>query len=116
MLKPGGLLVLDAPNIALIGGDDILEEWFIDKHLYHFSETTLSRMIEAAGFTILEQPDPKDRINLLFVAQKDGKPATDIAADPLEVTRADNLIASLCAQLAPPIAPRWQPRRSNWKA
>ncbi len=37
MLKHGGLLVLDAPNIALIGGDDILEEWFIDKHLYHFS-------------------------------------------------------------------------------
>ena len=37
VLKPGGLLVLDAPNIALIGGDDILEEWFIDKHLYHFS-------------------------------------------------------------------------------
>ena len=42
VLKPGGLLVLDAPNIALIGSDDILEEWFIDKHLYHFSEATLT--------------------------------------------------------------------------
>src|SRR5665213_2620783 len=47
VLKPGGLLVLDAPNIAVIGGRDILEEWFIDKHLFHFSATTLGRMIEA---------------------------------------------------------------------
>ena len=94
VLKPGGLLVLDAPNIALIGSDDILEEWFIDKHLYHFSETTLTRMIEAAGFTILERPDPGDRINLLVVAQKNGQPADHIGADPMEVARADNLFAS----------------------
>jgi 2-polyprenyl-3-methyl-5-hydroxy-6-metoxy-1,4-benzoquinol methylase len=94
VLKPGGLLVLDAPNIALIGGDDILEEWFIDKHLYHFSETTLTRMIEAAGFTILERPDPRDSINLLIVAQKTGSAAALIGADPMEVARADNLIAS----------------------
>ena len=40
-MKDGGLLVLDAPNIALIGADDIVEEWFIDKHLTHFSERTL---------------------------------------------------------------------------
>ena len=64
-------------------------------------------MIEAAGFTILERPDPRDRINLLIVAQKGGKPTTDIAADPMEVARADNLIASYvrnraanCAALA----------------
>ena len=73
MLKPGGLLVLDAPNIALLGGDDIVEEWFIDKHLYHFSARTLSRMIEAAGFDIIEAPDPDDRVNLLFVARKTGR-------------------------------------------
>jgi 2-polyprenyl-3-methyl-5-hydroxy-6-metoxy-1,4-benzoquinol methylase len=107
VLKPGGLLVLDAPNIALIGSDDILEEWFIDKHLYHFSETSLTRMIEAAGFTILERPDPRDSINLLIVAQKSGEATTEVAADPMEVARADNLIASYvrnrainCAALA----------------
>src|SRR6185437_6786158 len=107
VLKPGGLLVLDAPNLALIGGDDILEEWFIDKHLYHFSQTTLARMVEAAGFTIVEHPDPKDRINLLFVARKNGAPTTAIAADPAEVARAEKLLASYvktralnCAALA----------------
>ena len=41
VLKHGGLLILDAPNTALLGGDDIVEEWFIDKHLYHFSARTL---------------------------------------------------------------------------
>ena len=94
VLKSGGFLVLDAPNIALIGGDDILEEWFIDKHLYHFSETTLTHMIEAAGFTILERPDPRDSINLLIVAQKTSNAAAFIGADPMEVARADNLISS----------------------
>jgi SAM-dependent methyltransferase len=94
VLKPGGLLVLDAPNIALIGGDDILEEWFIDKHLYHFSDVTLGRMIEAAGFTIIQNPDPKDRINLLFVARKSGVAMTDIAADKSEAARAEKLLKS----------------------
>jgi SAM-dependent methyltransferase len=94
VLKPGGLLILDAPNIALIGSDDILEEWFIDKHLYHFSETTLRRMIQAAGFVIVEQPDPKDRINLLFVAKKSGAPEAEIAADPAEVRYAEKLLTS----------------------
>jgi len=94
VLKPGGLLVLDAPNLALIGGDDILEEWFIDKHLYHFSEAMLGRMIESAGFEIIEHPDPNDRINLLFVARKAATVSREIAADPAEAIRALNLVAS----------------------
>src|SRR6185312_10867347 len=94
VLKPGGLLVLDAPNLALIGGDDILEEWFIDKHLYHFSEAMLGQMIEAAGFEIVEHPDPNDRINLLFVARKSGAPLHEITTDPDEAIRARNLVAS----------------------
>jgi hypothetical protein len=64
-------------------------------------------MIEAAGFTILERPDPGDRINLLVVAQKTGKAAAVLGADPMEVARADNLIVSYrrnrainCAALA----------------
>ena len=94
VLKQGGLLLIDAPNIALIGGNDIVEEWFIDKHLYHFSHTSLSRMIEAAGFTIIARPDPDDAINLLYVARKTGAPKDNSAADPAEVVHARGLIES----------------------
>jgi SAM-dependent methyltransferase len=107
VLKPGGLLVLDAPNLALLGSDDILEELFIDKHLFHFSATTLTRMIEAAGFTILQHPDPKDLINLLIVARKSGAANDVIAADPAEAAKAELFIqrymqtrAANCAALA----------------
>src|SRR3569833_957558 len=94
VLKDGGILVIDAPNIALIGGDDIVEEWFIDKHLFHFSANTLRRMIEASGFTIIEQNDPAGLVTLLFVARKPGAPKTDIAADPAEVAEALRLLAA----------------------
>ena len=34
-----------AQHRAILDADDIVEEWFIDKHLYHFSARTLMRMI-----------------------------------------------------------------------
>ena len=92
VLKQGGLMVLDAPNIALIGGDDILEEWFIDKHLYHFSKITLARMIEAAGFAFVAEPDPTDLTNLLFVARKTKVAVAQITPDPAEAACAEALI------------------------
>ncbi len=99
-LKDGGILVLDAPNTALLASDDIVEEWFIDKHLYHFSARTLTRMIEAAGFTILEHPDPKDRSNLLFVAQKSGVKPAAVGSDLLEAEYASDLMATYIANRA----------------
>ncbi|HEY5237613.1 MAG TPA: class I SAM-dependent methyltransferase [Rhizomicrobium sp.] len=92
-LKPGGMLVIDAPNLAFLGGDDVVEEWFIDKHLTHFSQATYTRMIEAAGFTIVEQPDPTDRDNLLVVARKTGAPHVSPQSDPKEVEDAETLFA-----------------------
>ena len=99
-LKEGGILVLDAPNTALLASDDIVEEWFIDKHLYHFSQATLTRMLEASGFTILEAPDPKDRSNLFFVAKKNGKAPSNSGIDLDEVEYARELIATYIANRA----------------
>ena len=100
VLKDGGILVLDAPNTALLASDDIVEEWFIDKHLYHFSERTLTRLIEAAGFTILERPDPKDKSNLFFVCRKNGSKPVNGGIDLLEVEYAQDLIATYTANRA----------------
>jgi SAM-dependent methyltransferase len=99
-LKTGGLLVLDAPNIAMLDEGDIIEEWFIDKHLYHFSARTLIRMVRAAGFDIIEAPDAADRTNILFVARKSDKAVRARDDDPLEVAEAERLIAAYGATRA----------------
>ena len=91
VLKPGGLMVMDAPNADLIGGPDILEEWFIDKHLYHYSPGTLAAVIKAAGFEIVQQPDPADRENVLILARK--RDAADAAQpDTAEVAHGRDLM------------------------
>jgi SAM-dependent methyltransferase len=99
-LKDGGILVLDAPNTALLASDDIVEEWFIDKHLYHFSENTLTRMLEASGFTILERPDRRDRSNLFYVAKKNGRTPSNGGIDIDEVEYARDLISTYISNRA----------------
>ncbi len=93
VLKEDGLLILDAPNTAVLGSSDIVEEWFIDKHLYHFSARTLERMIEETGFEIVEGPDRKDPSNLLFVARKNSYALHRLAKDSDEVASAEDLVA-----------------------
>jgi len=87
-LKPGGLLVVDAPNVALVSSDEIVEEWFIDKHLHHFSAATLSRLLDASGFEIIDGPDAADRENLLFAARKRTIAARPVRRAPREVEAA----------------------------
>ena len=94
VLKPGGLLIIDAPNTAILDAEDIVEEWFIDKHLYHFSARTLMRMVVAAGFDIVTPPDLRDRENLLIVARKTDAQRFAIDSDPREVAEAQRLIAA----------------------
>lgn len=48
-LAPDGLAYLEVPNLATVGRADMVEEWFIDKHLYHFSATTLGVALGLAG-------------------------------------------------------------------
>lgn len=100
VLKPGGFLLLDAPSTAILEADDIVEEWFIDKHLYHFSARTLMRMVAAVGFDIVEPPAPSDRENLLLVAKKSNRGACGLEADRREVAEAERLIAAYGAARA----------------
>src|SRR5271163_867985 len=99
-LKPGGLLLIDAPNAAILDVDDMVEEWFIDKHLYHFSTRTLMRLVSMAGFEIIAAPDAEDRENLLVGARKayTGYPAASL--DTREVDEAERLIAAYVSNRA----------------
>jgi len=99
-LKQGGLLVIDAPNISFLGSDDVVEEWFIDKHLFHFSARTLTRMIQMAGFEIVEGTDVSDRDNLLIVARKSSAPARAFDHGLREAAYAEELIATYVATRA----------------
>jgi hypothetical protein len=109
VLKPGGLLIIDAPNIAGIDSDTIVDEWFIDQRLYHFSRVTLARLLESCGFDIVAGPDPKDRENLLFAARKRGAPARAVQRDPGEVDAALALITSYVPGAPSPGAPLKDP-------
>lgn len=92
-LGPGGLMFLEVPNLAVIGSSDIVEEFFIDKHLYHFSHRTLSVLLADCGWRIIEDADPADRTNITILATPCDVPEAPVAADPEEVIAAANLIA-----------------------
>ena len=69
-LKHNGLLYIEVPNIDFINSADVIEEWFIDKHLYHFSIDTLIQLITCAGFEIVYCSDNLDTSNISIIAKK----------------------------------------------
>lgn len=93
VLKPGGLLILDSRNIGAIREEAIVDEWFTSNFRCHFSSVTLSRMLNAAGFGLVEPPDSDDRENILIAAVKSDCAGRNISADPLEVHSARALIS-----------------------
>lgn len=70
VLKPGGHLLLELPNIHMLGVEDMVEEFFIDKHLYHYDPGLMVDQLEALGFDIIAWPDPADVLNITILAQK----------------------------------------------
>ena len=69
-LKSDGILYIEVPNIEFLKQSDIVEEWFIDKHLYHFSRHTLFQYFKKYDFHIIFQSPNEDYSNLSFVGTK----------------------------------------------
>jgi SAM-dependent methyltransferase len=90
-LTSRGVLVLETPNLAVIESPDIVEEFFIDKHLFHFSATTLAALLGASGFQITDGPDPADLLNLSVAAR--GGPIEPAAVNAAEAERARSAIS-----------------------
>lgn len=55
ILVPGGRLIVAVPNFASWQSTWAKSDWFhldLPRHLYHFSDRTLSRLVERAGFEV----------------------------------------------------------------
>lgn len=94
VLKPGGILYVEVPNLELIGTPDFAGEWFLDHHLFHYTPNVLLAEIKALGFTILSAPDPRDLHNASIVARKDSVPASAVRSYPREVEAVQDLMAT----------------------
>lgn len=97
-LAANGYLMIEVPNTAIIGSNDIVEEFFTDKHLYHFSPRSLARLLTVCGFRAVAIGDPRDTVNITVVAVKADDLSPAVAADPREVEAAAALISTYHAQ------------------
>jgi SAM-dependent methyltransferase len=64
-LKPGGRIWIDVPNIYGIADPFLYEEFFIDKHMFHFSPETLVEMLKKCELKVEESFG--DMMNIVFL-------------------------------------------------
>lgn len=72
VMKPGGRLFLEVPNIQVIDYPLNVEEFFIDKHNYHFNRGILTGFMESIGFKMIRVND--DNLNVRVLAKKMKEP------------------------------------------
>lgn len=72
-LKVGGTLFIEVPNLEVISYPLTVEEFFIDKHTFHFSHRLLTAYVEWSGFRLEAGTNPEDDIlNVRILATKTG--------------------------------------------
>ena len=99
-LAPGGYLLIEVPNVAQISSSDVVDEFFVDRHLYHFSRRTLIRMLGTCGLRAVAIADARETANLTIVAVKAGEPSLEVPADAQEVEAAAALVSGYSASRA----------------
>ena len=70
-------LFIEVPNLSIIEDKTIMEEFFIDKHLYHFTTHTLTRVLISCGYRIVHQGS--DSENIFVLATPDDLHSEDLA-------------------------------------
>ena len=70
-LKPGGWLLLEVPNIESTSLENVVEEFFIDKHTFHFDRRVLIDFVTQRGFSIAESfYVNNDPVNITLLLQR----------------------------------------------
>tara|TARA_B100000900_G_scaffold399251_1_gene401577 strand:- start:1047 stop:2219 length:1173 start_codon:yes stop_codon:yes gene_type:complete len=72
-VKDNAVCYFEVPNLLSINQDNLIEEFFIDKHLYHYSLTSFIDLIESSGFDIFENGVFTDNDNLRVVCKPSKK-------------------------------------------
>lgn len=98
-LSEQGRLLIEVPNIAFLDAGDVIEEWFIDKHLTHYSVETLARGLAAAGLAIEARLYTNDAANLAFLCRR-GRQAQIEPATVAEVRAARERISAYAGRLS----------------
>jgi len=75
LMSPNGYFYLDIPSLGVLGKPDTVEEFFIDKHTYHFDSKVLINYLNLIGFEILYKED--DGFNIVFLC-KLKSPSSDL--------------------------------------
>jgi len=100
LIKSEGILWVDVPNIKAIEEPLAIEEFFIDKHVTHFSPQSLGNTLRIAGWEVAE--DYSDAINLTVVAMSSSNHYPRVAmnsVNPLERVAIEQKIATYAANL-----------------
>ncbi|HSR66832.1 MAG TPA: class I SAM-dependent methyltransferase [Acidobacteriota bacterium] len=67
LLKPGGFLLLAVPNLDSLQARLFARHWMgldVPRHLFHYSPHVLSKLVEDAGFTLVEQRFQSSPVNI----------------------------------------------------
>ena len=81
-LKPGGTVLVEVPNIEVISYPLNIEEFFIDKHNFHFSKKVLCAFMESIGYRVTVNDDNLN-VRIFATKEKPGRvevPETDSRA------------------------------------
>lgn len=80
-MKPQAYLFAEVPNIEIISAEDVVEEFFIDKHRFHFHRTVLGHFLQESGFRIVSGLDATDLSNITILAAKEHEPSPSLPLD-----------------------------------
>ena len=102
LLEDGGFLYIDVPSIQNIKDQNIVEEFFIDKHTFHFSNEVLINYLKYIGLEIIFNED--DGYNIIVLCKKINKDqnkylesyTTNLKENRLKLIKIVKHIHSLC--------------------
>lgn len=85
MIETNGLMYVEVPNIEILSDPRGVEEFFIDKHTFHFNAQVLVNMATTSGFSLVQDlGSDKYNLKLLFSKSKPLNIPTSFNDDTLD--------------------------------